>query len=147
MFHIVESNHILREVFVDIISECGYSAKSFGTSLDYLDHMRCQSYQYPVAIFTDIQLPDMSGLELIRSIRDYNKDQLFVIMSNLESIENQLNSLGCVYLPKPFRPETLKKILHALTLCYQKGPGQCNCTSLIDEKLERPIGWVCPRTL
>jgi len=53
----------------------------------------------------DIVLPGMSGVELLKTVKQKNPDQVVIVMTGMLSIENTLNALreGAVeYLLKPF---------------------------------------------
>lgn len=73
---------------------------------------------HPDVVFTDIRMPYMDGLSLIRAVREQHIDVKFVIITAYEEFEfaRQACSLGVVdYLVKPLTVEDLSSVLHRLT--------------------------------
>lgn len=69
----------------------------------------------PVKIMvTDLQMPGMNGLELIRSAKKMSPRLAAILMTAFgnEHIREEVTNLGrCRYVEKPFGPETLLKII------------------------------------
>lgn len=73
----------------------------------------------PDVVFTDVRMPHMSGLELIRKVRSFQLNTKFVIVSAYEEFEyaRQALSLGVEdYLVKPIMKDEVEKILNKLFL-------------------------------
>ena len=71
-------------------------------------------------VITDINMPDINGLELIRFIRksERHKELPILIISTQTSEQNRsrVYDLGAnAFISKPFEPETLKKEVSRLT--------------------------------
>src|SRR6202051_4891727 len=70
-------------------------------------------YDYDI-ILLDLNLPDMSGYEVLRSLRSAKVPTPILILSGLASIEDKIKGLGLGaddYLPKPFhRGELVARI-------------------------------------
>lgn len=65
-------------------------------------------------IFTDMRLPDMTGLDVLRKIKEYAPTSLTVVITAFGSIENAVEAmrLGAFnYLIKPFTPDTIEAVL------------------------------------
>lgn len=83
---------------------------------------KLQQKKYDV-LFTDIQMPGMSGIELVKTIRSHNTQEISTIpvvalTANL-NIKDQLNSGFTSYLTKPFKEiEFYNKILEILLPGY-----------------------------
>lgn len=68
-------------------------------------------------VVTDIQMPGMSGIELLRKIRDNYGDLPVVIMTGFPSVETAVSAvrLGAVdYVTKPFHPDDLTETVRRL---------------------------------
>ena len=68
----------------------------------------------PDVVFTDIRMPQMDGLELIKKVRSFQMNTRFVIVSAYEEFEyaRQALTLGVDdYLVKPVMKEDVEKIL------------------------------------
>jgi two-component system cell cycle response regulator CtrA len=68
-------------------------------------------------ILLDLNLPDMSGYEVLRSLRMAKVATPVLILSGLASIEDKIKGLGLGaddYLPKPFHKDELVARIHAI---------------------------------
>ena len=73
-------------------------------------------YDYDI-ILLDINLPDISGYEVLRSLRSAKVVTPILIISGLASIEDKIRGLGLGaddYLSKPFHKDELVARIHAL---------------------------------
>jgi two-component system, cell cycle response regulator CtrA len=73
-------------------------------------------YDYDI-ILLDLNLPDMSGYEVLRSLRSAKVPTPILILSGLASIEDKIKGLGLGaddYLPKPFHKDELVARIHAI---------------------------------
>jgi len=72
------------------------------------------------ALFTDINMPVMTGIELLRQVagREQWRDMVRVIIST-DGSEARRNEAGALdvrlYVEKPFRPEVMRDVLSELT--------------------------------
>ncbi len=65
-------------------------------------------------VVSDIRMPDITGVELLREARQVAPDAVFVMMTAFASTETAIEALqhgACDYLTKPFRMEELKSIV------------------------------------
>ena len=73
-------------------------------------------YDHDVVLL-DLNLPDMSGYEVLRSLRAAKVRTPILILSGLAGIEDKIRGLGLGaddYLPKPFHKDELVARIHAL---------------------------------
>src|SRR5271157_3827782 len=73
-------------------------------------------YDYDI-ILLDLNLPDISGYEVLRSLRSARVVTPVLILSGLASIEDKIRGLGHGaddYLPKPFHKDELVARIHAI---------------------------------
>jgi two-component system cell cycle response regulator CtrA len=73
-------------------------------------------YDYDI-ILLDLNLPDMSGFEVLRALRVSKVSTPVLILSGLASIENKVSSLGFGaddYMTKPFHRDELIARIHAI---------------------------------
>lgn len=69
----------------------------------------------PVALMvTDLKMPGMDGIQLIKRAKELSPDLLVVLMTaygddDVRKVAMRLND--CVYLEKPFTPDTLLKAI------------------------------------
>src|SRR5450759_106437 len=73
-------------------------------------------YDYDI-ILLDLNLPDMSGYDVLRSLRSAKVATPILILSGLASVEDRIRGLGLGaddYLPKPFHKDELVARIHAI---------------------------------
>lgn len=65
-------------------------------------------------VFTDMRMPGVTGMEVLKKVRELQPDALVVIITAFGSIENTVEAmrLGAFnYLPKPFTAEALEAVI------------------------------------
>jgi two-component system, response regulator YesN len=71
----------------------------------------------PDVVITDIQMPQMSGIELIEALRDHLPGTRFIIISGYSAFEYAQKAISlrvAAYLLKPVQPEELEEALARL---------------------------------
>jgi len=83
--------------------------------------------QYDV-VFTDLRMPDVSGMELIRQIKSKTPETQIIMMTGYADISTAIESIkkgAFNYLPKPVNPaEVLNIVKEALNQKNEKVPGK-----------------------
>ena len=75
---VVDDSPLLRNVLVDLLEECGFSARSASDGFTALAAMR---ERLPDVLLSDLQMPGMSGFELLSIVRFRFPSVLAVAMS------------------------------------------------------------------
>ncbi|OIO72160.1 MAG: hypothetical protein AUJ57_06195 [Zetaproteobacteria bacterium CG1_02_53_45] len=123
MFHIIEDAHDLREAVVDIFQYHGFESISFDSSEQYLGYLTSPDYMPPIAVFTDVNMPGMSGYEMIRAISNLDQTLKFVVMTSETGIRQDHTDAACIYVAKPFCPTALILMAERLIRCHDSyGP-------------------------
>lgn len=107
----VEDEQDIRKNQVDYLKRIFYHVYEAPDAQKALDIIKNEE---PQLVITDIQMSQMSGLEMIRFIRKDNKNIRFIVLSAFSNKEYLLDAidLGLVkYLIKPIDHETLYPIL------------------------------------
>jgi len=114
MFHIVDDQPCIRELVVNIFEKLGFGALSFDSAEAYISYMKTPEYQTPYATFTDINMPTMTGYELMDAVFESSATHPFVIMSSeVKVCENYINAARG-YLKKPFKIKDIQEIIKPL---------------------------------
>src|SRR4030042_7211125 len=82
-------------------------------------------YDYDI-ILLDLNLPDMSGYEVLKTLRVSKVSTPILILSGLAGIEDKVHALGFGaddYMTKPFHKDELVARIHAIVR-RSKGPAQ-----------------------
>ena len=91
-----------------------YSVDACGNGLAAMDYLRCAEYD---AVVLDIMLPGISGLEVLKSLRDRGDRTPVLLLTARDSIGDRVQGLNLGaddYLVKPFAFEELLARLRAL---------------------------------
>src|SRR5262245_52213898 len=102
-----DERHIRRNLQL-LLEAAGYQADVASDGEEAL--AMCQTHQYNVAL-VDLQMPKMSGLELLRSLRELYPETAVVILTAYGSVARAVDAmkLGAVdFLEKPFDPKALR---------------------------------------
>ncbi len=100
---LVDDEQSLLDICKEALTEAGFSvhvAHDGPSALRMLSHLPGLDI-----VISDLRMPGMSGLELLKKLKDGNSEADFLIMTGFGSIETAVESirLGAAdYLPKPF---------------------------------------------
>ena len=108
---IIEDDTVQREVIADILSQSGYTVRTGASASIALDYLQEDTYDL---MLTDMKMPGMDGLELLRRARQVRPDMEVVVMTAHASIKTAVTAIqegACDYLEKPFDKETLLLVM------------------------------------
>lgn len=114
---IVEDNELNMKLFRDVIETSGYMSIQTRSGLEALEIARQHK---PDIIIMDIQLPEISGLEITKQIKEDNNLQdipvIAVTAFAMKGDEERIRKGGCeAYISKPISlsifMETIKKYI------------------------------------
>lgn len=111
---VVEDDAVCRSVLAELLRIWGYDTE---TACDGLDALNKLATSTPQVVISDVQMPGINGVELIRSIRSRapHVHCIAVTGSHDTSKTAVLRSLGVVdFLQKPLDPQRLR---HDLQKC------------------------------
>ncbi len=99
---VIDDDRSIRWVLERALGQAQMEVTAFPSAQGILE--RLDRHQ-PDAIITDIRMPGMNGLELLRSLKQYHPDLPVIIMtahSDLDSAVSAYQGGAFEYLPKPF---------------------------------------------
>jgi DNA-binding NtrC family response regulator len=104
---LVDDDASLRRVLAHHLSEAGYQVLTAANGKEGLDVFTSQQVEM---VITDIQMPELNGLELMRRISVMSPDVVVLVITAYGSIETAVEAmkLGAYdYITKPFNREEL----------------------------------------
>ncbi len=111
-----DSDHI-RTLFAMTLKKLGVKAIHYAA--DGAEGLLRYTQDKPTITFLDNMLPKMSGMEVLREIRNVKPDAIVVIVSavsNIEAVQEAKLKGASYYLVKPYLPgkiiEVMKKLLN-----------------------------------
>ncbi len=99
---IIEDEFSLRQSMVDFLTASSYLCESASNFQDALE--KIELYEYD-CIILDIMLPDGSGLNLLKSLKENNKSDGVIIISAKGALDDKIRGIEMGaddYLAKPF---------------------------------------------
>ncbi|MDX8403780.1 MAG: response regulator [Mariprofundaceae bacterium] len=141
MFHIIDDMPELLDVLSQLVESAGYESMSFDSAESYLKYFDSEDYIAPVAILSDYDMTGITGLELIKQVRERLPFQKAVIISGTpaDELDEGIASYVCYFLIKPYKIEKLFALLKALVECDQKS-GQLSSPEFCEHESEH----ACP---
>jgi CheY-like chemotaxis protein len=105
---LIDDDMVTREVMATILTMSGYSlhtADGGSQALELLSGIGC----LPSVILMDVQMPGLSGIELIEQLRQRSKARIYVISAS--DPPEEVRSAADGFILKPFAPEALTRLL------------------------------------
>lgn len=106
---VIEDEEKLRRVIGVHLALAGYEVKAAGTAEDGIRYAGDVDL-----ILTDLKLPGMDGLALVKKLNSQNTHAPVIVMSALATLENAVEAMkkGAVdFLPKPFSLDHLTVVV------------------------------------
>ena len=114
---VVDDEPIILNMLVRALED-KFDVVSCHAAMDALSRVRKGGFS---AVVSDIQMPGMSGIELLRAVREHDPDLPVLLLTGLPSWEGAAEAIefGVFrYLPKPFNIERLRDtVMEATQLC------------------------------
>lgn len=106
---IVENNDSYREALLDALRVEGFRASAFMNGLEALAVLDQTHFDL---VLSDIEMPEMSGLELLKCIQDRGLSLPVILMTGGNSRRSDMLRQGAAaFLSKPFGVEELMLVL------------------------------------
>src|SRR5207237_789035 len=108
---IVDDEEPIRQVLTEVLSGHGYVVRVASDGEEALRELAAHDYD---AVVTDVRMPRMDGLSLVRSVQQIAPDATVIVMSAYGSHDLALEAMKAGaydYLGKPFRPDEVLLVL------------------------------------
>ncbi|CAM8341277.1 TtrR Response regulator [Candidatus Methylopumilus planktonicus] len=105
--HLIEDDVSQRDSIESLLAFKGFITKSYSTANDFLQTL---PFKRPAIVIADIQLPDISGVDLHRMLMEKNINPPIIFISGEASIQESIDAMkqGAIeFLVKPFEIDTL----------------------------------------
>jgi two-component system, LuxR family, response regulator FixJ len=105
--HLIEDDVSQRDSIESLLAFKGFITKSYSTAKDFLHAL---PFERPAILIADIQLPDISGVDLHRMLLEKNINPPIIFISGEASIQESIDAMkqGAIeFLVKPFEIDTL----------------------------------------
>ena len=108
---IVDDESGARKTFGNILKAKGYDVDSAGTGQEAISKIREKFFNI---VFLDIRLPDISGLEVLKSISEINEDTVAIMVTAYASIDSSIeaiNEAAYSYITKPVNMDQVIQVI------------------------------------
>nr|WP_246223953.1 response regulator [Pseudarthrobacter psychrotolerans] len=110
---VIEDDLDIRELLVLILSGMGFDVRAAATGAAGI---RAAKALDPTLMTLDLGLPDISGHDVARSLREYSNAPIIMITGRART-SDELDGMAAgatAYLTKPFRPVQLRELVQEL---------------------------------
>src|SRR2546425_1515691 len=108
---IADDEESIRHVLTELLEERGYEVRAVTDGEDAMRELFARDYD---ALVTDVRMPRMNGLDLVRAAQAAWPDITIIVMSAYGSHELAIEAMKAGaydYLGKPFRPDEVLLVL------------------------------------
>lgn len=110
---VVDDEEVMRQYLYDVLSRHGYECKCFEGSLAALSYM-ANAGNAPHLMLTDISMPGMDGMDLLRTVKTVSPDTPVILISGLYELALAIEALkggASDYLLKPANPNDVIRLV------------------------------------
>ncbi|MDT8440989.1 MAG: sigma-54 dependent transcriptional regulator [Desulfuromonadales bacterium] len=111
---IVDDEEGMRRLLVKVLTRAGYETVVAGSGAEALRQVAADRFDLVV---TDIKMPEMDGLQLLRELKDYEPSLPVIVMTAYGTVENAVEALRAGaydYIAKPFETDELRLAVEKL---------------------------------
>ena len=108
---IVDDETIMRNFLAETLRRKGMEVFAAENGKTALKLFKEKSFDL---VISDLNMPDMTGIDVLRKVKEKSPETVFIIITAFGSIENTVEAmkLGAFnYLIKPFSPDTIEAVL------------------------------------
>ena len=108
---VVDDRLDMAEMIADDLRDRGYDGVAVSSGRDALLLLRSERFD---VLVTDLRMPEIDGLQLLRASRDLDPTRPVIVMTAFEALESAMKTSeygGCHYVTKPFRLDLLAQLV------------------------------------
>src|SRR5262249_49461947 len=139
---IVDDNNVMRDSLTDILRAAGHEVTAYPDPTRALAEISPGRFE---VILSDLKMPGMEGIDLLRALRGRGIDSPFVLMTAYATVATAVEAMkigAFDYIQKPFEAEAINLVIErAATVGRLRGENEALRLSLLDmEKDSELIG-------
>jgi two-component system, chemotaxis family, chemotaxis protein CheY len=113
-FLIVDDSKAMRMIIARVLRQAGYGGSEFAEAANGLEALELIRADRPDLVLCDWNMPEMTGIELLRTLRDESVDVRFGFVtaeSTAEMTEQAYASGALFVIAKPFTGDSFREVL------------------------------------
>lgn len=114
---IIDDNENIRETLSDIFQEKGYLTETAKNGLQAIQ--KSQAKFYNIALI-DVQLPDMTGVELLRTFREKYPSRMNIIITAHATVKTATDAVNLGANAYIMKPIDFRKLDQIIKQCLKK---------------------------
>jgi two-component system response regulator FixJ len=111
--HVIDDDEAMRESLAFLLDTSGLAARTYESAASFLDQLDAAQ---PGVIVTDVRMPEMTGLELVRRLKARNAPLPIIMITGHGDVPLAVEAMkaGVVdFLEKPFEEDSLLSAIRA----------------------------------
>ncbi|WP_298868781.1 response regulator [uncultured Gimesia sp.] len=110
---IVDDESAVRNALSLVVQAMNFQVKCFSSASEFLENIESNIIQGPACLITDLQMPEMSGIELLEQLNSLGKQFPVILTTGHgdDALKCKSEKLGATFLEKPFRPAKLQNMI------------------------------------
>lgn len=141
VIHVVDDDEPTRDSLRFLLAAAGFTARAHASATEFLAGLPLQDAG---CLVTDVRMPDMSGIDLLKAVRDRQPDLPVVVITGHGDVSLAVEAmkLGAVdFLEKPYSDDAM---LAAITSAIARTAGATR-TSAENDEIAARIASLSPR--
>jgi DNA-binding NtrC family response regulator len=109
---VVDDESIIRKSFCRVLADEGFEAEPAADGEEAMARLAAEHYDL---VFSDLRMPRVNGIELLRYVRAHHPDTIFVILTGYGSISSAVAAMkegAHNYITKPLNRHELLRVAH-----------------------------------
>ena len=119
---VVDDEPVVNESCRRVLADEGYEVDTTESGRDGLDRASARHFDL---VITDLKMPDLDGMELVRELRRQRPDTAVVVITGYGTVPSAIEAMRlgvCDYIEKPFTPRQLADAVHRAVAAAEPEP-------------------------
>ncbi len=137
---VVDDRREARESMADVLGHAGHRVDAVSSGVEALQRLDAESYD---VVVTDLQMPGMSGLDLIRQLERRSNGTQVVMVTAYATVESAVEAMrhgAFDYIEKPFNADQLESLVQRAIDHGRRLDQTSRCTAAAGAALAPMIG-------
>ena len=107
LVHVIDDDEAVRDSLIVLLSAIGFEARSYPSATGFLESLDSRD---PGCVITDVQMPGMSGLELLDRLSGRSADFPVIVLTGRADVAMAVDALkagAADFIEKPFDSDVL----------------------------------------